>query len=279
MFKAVEFIENNIKQEITIANIADAVFYSLYHFCRIFNKIIHHTPYDYLMRRRLSESAQNLIKTDKKIIEIAFDYQFNSPETYSRAFKRMFGMLPNQWKKQGKIYKRLMMSRLNLEYIKHINKGDYLRPVLKQKDAFQIAGVMTLVKDDREVIPQLWDMLAQELKGIENKVNPKRYYGIATYPEDWEERGFFYMAGIQIESLDITNSSLVIKTIPSLKYARFIHKGHLKDRKLSLDYIYQTWLPKSDMSLSCPFEIEYFGKDFTDSDNEESEREIYIPIK
>jgi len=35
-------------------------------------------------RRRLSESAHDLAHTDKKIIEIACDYQFNNPETFSR---------------------------------------------------------------------------------------------------------------------------------------------------------------------------------------------------
>jgi AraC family transcriptional regulator len=97
IFNAIEFVETNLTEEMTIADMADAVFYSLYHFCRMFNGIVHHTPYDYLMRRRLSKSARELIETDKKIIEIAFDYQFNSPETYARAFKRMFDMQPSQW--------------------------------------------------------------------------------------------------------------------------------------------------------------------------------------
>ena len=63
MFKAIEFIENNLKREITVADIADAVCYSLYHFCRTFNGAVHHTPYDYLMRRRLSDAARALVET------------------------------------------------------------------------------------------------------------------------------------------------------------------------------------------------------------------------
>ncbi len=37
MTKAVEFIEDNLKEDIAVADIADAVSYSLYHFCRMFN--------------------------------------------------------------------------------------------------------------------------------------------------------------------------------------------------------------------------------------------------
>jgi AraC family transcriptional regulator len=279
MFKAVEFVEKHLKEGITVADIADAVSYSLYHFCRTFNSVVHHTPYDYLMRRRLSESARELIETDKKIIEIAFDYQFNSPEVYSRAFKRMFGRQPQQWKKRGKMDRRFLMSRLTFEHIRHRNEGDYLKPVLEEKDAFQVAGVMTLVNDDRTVVSQLWEMFARELEGVESAVKPQNYYGIVCYPEDWERRGFLYMAAVETESSDVTSSALVVKVIPPLKYATFIHKGLSKDLRLTLDYIYQTWLPKSGKSLSRPLEIECYGQDFRGFDDEEFERRVYIPIR
>ncbi len=279
MFQAVEFIEDNLKEEISVADVAEAVFHSLYHFCRMFNKVVHHTPYDYLMRRRLSESARALIKTDQKILEIAFDYQFNSPETYSRAFKRMFGMQPNQWKKRGKIDKRLLMPRLTLAHIQHINKGDYLKPMLTEKEAFQVAGVITLVKDDQKVISELWEILGQTLAGIENSGEPENYYGLAWYPSAWEDRDFFYMAAIEIESPANIHPALVVKRMPTLKYARFIHKGLFKEFHLTLDYIYHTWLPQSGQSLSYPLEIEYYGQNCRGPDHEEAKREIYIPIK
>ena len=279
MVKAVDFIEANLKTDIAVADIADAVSYSLYHFCRMFNGITHHTPYDYLMRRRLSESARELVETHRKIIEVAFDYQFNSPETYSRAFKRMFGVQPYQWRKQGNLDRRVLTSRLTPAHIRHINKGDYLRPILEERDAFQVAGVMTLVKEDQEVIPQLWDILAQELERITETGITGSYYGIACYPKGWEERGYLYVAAIQVESLDTTGSALVVKTMPSSRCARFIHKGPYRDLELTLDYVYQTWLPKSGQRIASSFEIERHGRNLGSPDDEGAETEIYIPIK
>ena len=279
MIQAVEFIEANLKEDIAVADVADAVSYSLYHFCRMFNSVVHHTPYDYLVRRRLSESARELVETDKKIIEIAFDYQFNSPETYSRAFKRMFDAQPYQWRKRGGIDRRSLMCRLTAEHIQHMNKGDYLKPAFEEKDAFQVAGVMTLVKDDREVISQLWDTLDQELEGIKGAGITGSYYGIACYPKGWEERGYLYMAAVEVESLDITGSALVVKTMPPSRYTRFIHKGPYRDLGLTLDYVYQTWLPKSGQHIASSFEIERYGRDLRSPDDEEAETEIYIPIE
>ena len=277
--KAVDFIEDNLGEAIAVADMADAVAYSLYHFCRMFNQATHHTPYDYLMRRRLSQVAQELLKSDKKIIDIALDYQFNSPETFSRAFKRVFGMQPSQLRKQGSIGRRRLMPRLTLAHIKHISKGAYLKPALEEKDAFQIAGLMTLVRDDRTVISELWELFAQELESSENTVEPENYYGVAYYPEDWEDRGFLYMAAVEIRAFDVINAALVVKTIPSLKYARFIHKGPARELQLTLDYVYHTWLPKSGECLSYPLVIEHYGQGFRNADSEESEREIYIPVK
>ena len=96
--RALDFVEEHLSQEITVADMGAAACYSPYHFSRTFNRVVHHTPYDYLMRRRLSESARQLLETDKKIIDIALEYGFNNPETYSRAFKRMFGVQPSQWR-------------------------------------------------------------------------------------------------------------------------------------------------------------------------------------
>ena len=87
------------------------------------------------------------------------------------------------------------------------------------------------------------------------------------------------MAAVEIEPSDIPGSALVVKAIPPAKYARFIHKGSRDNLGLTLDYIYQTWLPKSGESLAQPLAIEDYGRDWDSLDWEESEWGIYIPIK
>jgi AraC family transcriptional regulator len=271
--RAVDFVEAHLKEEITVADMADAASYSLYHFCRMFNRLVHHTPYDYLMRRRLSESARELVEADKRIVDIAFDYRFNSAETYSRAFKRMFGMQPSQWKEQGRLDRRLLLDPLTLDHLEHINEGSCLKPVLEERDAFWVAGVMTLIKDGSEAVPLLWEILARELDGIAGAA----YYGITWYPVDCKAGGFFYMAGVEVEAIDGASPALVVKAIPPLKCARFVHKGLRSDLQLTLDYIYQTWLPKSGERLAYPLEIECYGPDMS-AVWKDAQLEICIPL-
>jgi AraC family transcriptional regulator len=272
--RALDFVEANLREEIAVVDMAGAAGYSLYHFCRTFNGLVHHTPYDYLMRRRLSESARELVETDKRIIDIAFDYRFNSPETYSRAFKRMFGTQPSQWKEQGRLDRRFLMSRLTREHLEHINEGDCLRPVLEERDAFRVVGVMTLLQDGGEAVSRLWEVLSREMEGIGGAV----YYGITWYPAGWEESGVFYMAGIESEAVDSVNPALVVKSIPPLKCARFVHRGSRSDLRFTLDYIYQTWLPKSGERLAYPLEIACYGRDMSAAWRD-AESEVYIPIE
>lgn len=74
--RAIDVMEDHLREPITLAEVAEAISYSLYHFCRTFARATHHTPYDYLIRRRLSEAARALLRTDQRIGEVAADYQF-----------------------------------------------------------------------------------------------------------------------------------------------------------------------------------------------------------
>jgi AraC family transcriptional regulator len=278
ILRAIDLVESNLKTSLTVADMAEAAGCSLYHFCRTFGKVVHHTPYDYLIRRRLSESARELISTDQKIIDIALDYQFNNPETYSRAFKRMFGLQPQQWRKQGHLTWRSLRSKPTLAYLQHINQGSYLKPVFVEKEAFQIAGLMSRIKADRRETEPLWEVLDLELAN-QDVTDPTAYYGLAYYPENWEQTGFFYLAGVKTESINLTAPGLVRKEIAASAYARFIHKGSLKDLPLTLAYIYQTWLPQSGRQLACPLEIENYGLNFREADTQAAEIEIFIPVR
>jgi AraC-like DNA-binding protein len=125
---ALGFIEENLQNAISVGDIAASAGYSLYYFIRRFNQSVHHSPYDYLMRRRLSEAARELLATDRRILDIALDYCFHNHETFSRAFKRMFDVQPNQWRTNSTTHDCVLLPALTREYVAHINRRDFLPP-------------------------------------------------------------------------------------------------------------------------------------------------------
>lgn len=99
MQKALDYIEEHIKEDISLEELSDITFYSTHHFHRIFQSIVGIPVADYIRKRKLSVAAQEIIETDKNIVNIALDYGFNSHETFSRAFKRIFDITPNAYRK------------------------------------------------------------------------------------------------------------------------------------------------------------------------------------
>ena len=278
MSQAVDFIEDHLKQAVTVADMAEAVSYSLYYFCRVFSQTTRHTPYDYLMRRRLSEAARELLESDKLILDVALDYQFNNPETFSRAFKRMFATQPSQLRKQGWVDVRWLMPRLSRGYLEHINQGATLKPELVERTAFQVAGVMTLVREDRAAVGELWRLFARQLACREGRTGWGDYYGLTCYPEAWQGEGVLYMAAVEVTVPDAVDPTWVVKTVPASRYARFTHHGSRRALQWTLDYVYHTWLPKSGECMAYPLILERYGQAFPRRDDVGSEWRIDVPI-
>ncbi|MDY0020629.1 MAG: helix-turn-helix domain-containing protein [Anaerolineae bacterium] len=274
IIKAVDFIEGNLKQEIAVADIADAAAFSLYHFCRVFSQTLHLTPYDYLIRRRLSESAVELADTDRKIIDVAFDYQFNNHETYTRAFKRMFGMQPYQWRKRPAY--QTLMPEATAAYIRHINKGPYLKPVLEERGPLCLVGLTTMITDDAAVVPQLWEIVEDEFEEVPT---PQRYglLWAAAHSQD-QVMTRFYMAAVEAAPTDPLAPDLLAKTLPAASYARFIHKGPYGDLRLSQDYVHHTWLPKSGQQLANTLLLQVYPQGFDSACRPDSETLLYFPL-
>jgi AraC family transcriptional regulator len=253
---AVSFIETHLQDDITIGDIAAAAAYSLYHFCRIFNQSAHHPPYDYLMRRRLSAAAEQLNQDDTRIIDLAFTYHFGSPESFSRAFRRMFGVLPTRWRQQGLRDPRVLMTPLSAKHLAQRNHPAFRRPTPLEKEAFSVAGLMTVVDQDGETA-------VSHLQRRFNQYPSHNLVTIRHYPDFWAEEGKPVLAGVLSET---AAPPFVLQTIPAHTYACFALPAVAEERPFLSDYIYQTWLPQSPYTLAAPFELE-------------QARQVFIPIK
>ena len=252
MATAINFIETHLQEKISLADIADSVSYSLFHFSRVFNATVHHTPYDYLIRRRLTASADDLLEADKSITEIAFDYQFNNAETYSRAFKRLFLCLPSQWRKMGPSSQWRCLPPITLDHLNQRNPKALMGPTLMDLDQLRLIGLMIRLDGDKggEII-SLWKKL------VANFSCKGAAFGLFLYPSVGLA-DLFYMAAIFNNDIDVTNMPLVEKLIPRQRYASFRCRG---SRTLMFDYIFHTWLPQEGETTRPLWVLEsYLGK-------------------
>ncbi len=96
VMKSIAFIEANLQNEIGVCDVANAVSYSQFYFSREFSKYTHISVYDYILRRKISESYKDLFNVRYKIVDLAFRYGFKSHEVYTRAFRKVFGENPSE---------------------------------------------------------------------------------------------------------------------------------------------------------------------------------------
>jgi AraC-like DNA-binding protein len=131
VLQALEYVEANLQTAIQVADIANAAGYSLYHFCRMFGKLTRHTPYDYLIRRRMTLASDAVLLSDRKLLDIALDYQFESHEGFTRAFTRMCGFIPTEARRQQSIPLQSRLPRLSAPHLVQLERQNGLMPVFE----------------------------------------------------------------------------------------------------------------------------------------------------
>lgn len=242
-------VESHLREPLSVAEMAAAAGYSIFHFERLFNKNTHHTPYDYLIRRRLSASVQELTQTKRRITDIAADYQFQNLETYSRAFRRMFNMQPSQCRAQKSLDPRFLLRPRTLAHLQNISQGDFLHPDLSPHPRRSLAGWMTRLTNPEQT-HELLSILRAAMP------NAPAWYGVNLYPQDWTKTGAFYLAAVETPTTDALLPTFVRYNLPGGIYATFKHPSDPANLPITRDYACQTWLPRTGKAIHSHFDLE-----------------------
>ena len=124
ILKSIEYIEKNIKEELTLKSIANQVGYSEFHFLRIFKDQMGISIMDFVQERRLILASKEIL-SGRKIVDVAIDYCYETHSGFSKVFKKKFGFTPTQ---------HLIYAINILEYLKNEN-GDGLKMNSKSSNA------------------------------------------------------------------------------------------------------------------------------------------------
>jgi AraC-like DNA-binding protein len=91
------FIEDHLREPITLHQLAEAAGYSPWHAARVFKAVTGKSPFEYIRAVRLSQAALRLREEDVRIVDVAFDFVFDSHEGFTRAFSKQFGVTPKRY--------------------------------------------------------------------------------------------------------------------------------------------------------------------------------------
>jgi len=124
---SLEYIEQNLKTDITVNELAQEANYSIWHFCLLFNKIIGSSVASYILKRRL-DNAISEISVGRKAIDVILEYGFDTYSGFYKAFVKIYGCSP---KRYLNIYKNHTVRKLE-ELVMHSEQD--LRKVLENWD-------------------------------------------------------------------------------------------------------------------------------------------------
>jgi len=104
IIKTVDYIESRLddeSDELRLDEIANKISYSKFHLNRLFSEVVGCTIYKYIQKRRLTEAAKKLVCTDKPIIDIAYEANYESQQAFTLAFKQLYAHTPQEYRATG----------------------------------------------------------------------------------------------------------------------------------------------------------------------------------
>lgn len=278
----IEYIERNLDSELNIDDISKVACSSRYHFQRVFYALTGFTVTQYIKNRRLTLAAEELVTTEKRVLDIALKYGYESPEAFTKAFKRLHGISPSALKKlNGKIK---AFPKISFE-ISIKGECEIIYRIV-EKEGFKVFGaefVTTVVNDAAyEEIPKFINKIFEN--GTHDRINellenPKGtllngfHYG---FKEDGTRR---YIMGAELLEVDISDEFTILE-VPKLTWAVFEGNGDMPNNLIIQDIwrrIYSEWFPSSGFEqVEGPCIEENFWNDEKQS---EYRCEVWIPVK
>ena len=133
---AINYIEDHITEELDYEQIAKVSFSSSFHFQRVFSILCGYTLGEYIRNRRLTLAGAELANTREKVIDVAYKYGYDNPESFAKAFQKFHGITPSQARGIGVMLKSF--SRLSIKV--SLEGGSIMNYRIEEKPAMLLTG-------------------------------------------------------------------------------------------------------------------------------------------
>lgn len=133
---AINYIEDHITEELDYEQIAKKSFSSSFHFQRVFSILCGYTLGEYIRSRRLTLAGIELANSHEKVIDVAFKYGYDNPESFAKAFQKYHGITPSQARGNGAVLKSF--SRLSIKI--SLEGGSVMNYRIEEKPAMLLTG-------------------------------------------------------------------------------------------------------------------------------------------
>ena len=247
--ESINYIEQNLADELDIKDIADKAALSPFYYQRIFGALCGMTVGEYIRARRMTLAAQELFGFDTKVIDVALKYGYDSPDSFAKAFQRFHGITPSQAREAGTGLRSFAPLHIRIT----LEGGKMLNYRITEKAPFTIVGFKRRFNAETsyQEIPKFWNEWMSDMKGL------KGMFGVCL---DMDGKDFdYWIADLYAPWEDIPEGCKTYQ-IPGSLWAQFRCKGPLPESLQSVNtQIWSEWLPSlKGYELAGNYSIEVY---------------------
>ncbi|NQX64775.1 AraC family transcriptional regulator [Paenibacillus alba] len=281
MNSALTYIEENLANEIEFKEIARLAYCSEYHFKRMFSFLAGVSLSEYIRRRRLTLAAFELHESDRKVIDIAIKYGYNSPDAFTRAFQSLHGVTPTEARSKGqslKVYPKMFFTL-------SIQGGNEMNYRFEEKEVFRIVGIKKRVPIQfsgiNPEIASMWKSLKEETLDNLKKLSNVQPIGLLNASTNFSE-GRMKEQGeldhyIGVATLEECPDNFTQLEVSASTWAVFEAVGPFPDTLQNVwGRIYSEWFPSSNYEQTEGPEL--LWNEHKDISSPTFKSEIWIPI-
>lgn len=270
--QAIIYIEEHLKDDIDYDQLAKIACCSSYHFQRMFSYMAGIPLSEYIRRRKMSLAAVDLQFGDKKIIDVAGEYGYQSPTAFNRAFQNIHGIAPSAVKNEGVSIKSFPPISFRI-MVKGVEEMNYR---IEKKDSFRIIGISQPLDKEIEnnfaVVPKMWQNAAvngtiQKLAGLMDTA-PMGLLGVSAC-NDAEQWKYFIAVSSTKQVADFEEY-----IVPAATWAIFTGSGTNQSIQELEQRIVTEWLPTSGYEYANAPDIEVY----LNPDPQNAQYEVWIPV-
>jgi AraC family transcriptional regulator len=271
--KVFEYIDAHLDEELSVESLSRVANFSRFHFHRQFSAYTGIGVFKYVQLMRLQRAARRLVqRPDERIMDIALDARFESPEAFARAFKRAFGQTPSAFRLNPGHEARFSLPHLTRSHAMNVNIVNFPET--------RIAALEHLgppARLDNTVQTFIGWRRASGLSPVESS----RTFGIpynnpdTVAPEDFR----FDVCGEVAVPVTENAQGVRTKVIPAGRCAVVRHHGSPDHIGESIYPIYRDWLPQSGEELrDFPLFFHYLSV-YPETPQDLWQTDIYVPLK
>lgn len=250
MALVLQYIEAHISEVITLEELAEIACFSPYHFHRIFKSWVGESLAGYLRRLRIEQAASELRYGEKRILHIALDAGFTSPEAFNRAFRKRFNLSPQQYRDVQNTAP--VEQIIALDHVRHHlfeqKEKSMLEVTIENFEPVQVASVRHVGSYSEAGIA--WEKLCQWAAPKGLLKTDGSVMGICwDDPEICEEDTIRFDAAVTVPKGVEPDGDVVIQPVAGGEYAVTIHKGALEKLPETYQKMFREWFPGSGREL------------------------------